>query len=107
MARVTRRILLITVAVLLLVAIAITVAWVQSPAEYVPVVMDGRQQLVENPALLTPEHLDRLEVVLKRYGEWYQRTDATHLRISRSLSRDRDLLWNYTTKSEDGQSSGG
>lgn len=57
--------------------------------------------------MLTPGHLDRVEVVLKRYDEWYQRIDATHLRISRKLWRDRDLLWNYTTKAENVGSAGG
>ncbi len=101
-----RRILVISAIAVLALAIAF-VLWITAPAGYVPIVMDGRQQLVEDPTMLTPAHLDRLEAVLKRYDEWYQRIDATHLRISRKLWRDRDLLWNYTTKAEDGVTAGG
>jgi len=69
--------------------------------EYVPVVSDSRQALVQDRSLLTPAHLDRMEVVLKSYNQPYTRVDANHLLISRALSRDTDLLWNYTTKAED------
>ena len=102
----TRWLSLMTIAALLIVAGAIVAAWAQSSSEYVPVLMDSRQQLVENPTILTPAHLDRVEAVLKGYGEWYHRVDATHLRISRKLSHDRELLWNYTMKAEDGSSAG-
>jgi hypothetical protein len=107
MSRTKPQLILLGLAALLLAVVAAVLVWMQSSTEYVPIVIDNRQQLVTNPFMLTPGHLDRLEVVLKRYGEWYQRVDATHLRISRELWRDRDLLWNYTTKAEDGGSAGG
>lgn len=92
---------IVSTIVILIFAGALIALKPPSVVEYVPIVSDGRQQLVQDRTLLTAAHLDRLEVILQSYGVAYKRADVNHLLIPRSLSNDRDLLWNYTSKAED------
>ncbi len=69
--------------------------------EYIPVVMDAKQNLVAAPLLVTPDHLDRLERVLDTDGELHTRVSSTKLLIRPRLALDTELIWNYTTKAND------
>lgn len=69
---------------------------------YIPIVLSdltGRQGLVEDKTLLTPEHISAVQVVLNEYNQPYKMIDG-ELYIKPSLWRDRDLLWNFTSKAE-------
>ena len=73
-----------------------------SYTEYIPVslvVEKGNHQLLENPQLLTPEHVEAMKLILARYDEPYKEIDGKLL-IKSSLQSDRDLLQNYTFKAE-------
>ncbi|MEM9021171.1 MAG: hypothetical protein AAGC44_11445 [Planctomycetota bacterium] len=64
-----------------------------------PVCMDERQELQTNDIVLTTEQADNLAAVLAQYGEPYRRSGSNTVLITPELSRDQDLIWNYTTKS--------
>jgi hypothetical protein len=66
---------------------------------YVPIVRTIGGELVEDPQILSPAHLDALKVVLRNYNEpFVVRADGVY--IPRSLRADMDLLANYTDKAE-------
>lgn len=75
--------------------------WKELPVDYVPVVRVEKGDLVESSALATPEHLNRLEPVLRFYNIWYERTDSRHIRIRRGLAWDTATLASYTSQAED------
>ncbi|RUO29561.1 hypothetical protein [Aliidiomarina soli] len=66
-----------------------------------PLVLDNREGIVEDPALLTKEHVDRVEHVLRFYDVEFDRVSDTRLLISSSI--DKDSLWNFTKKAEDSE----
>ncbi|RUO29724.1 hypothetical protein CWE12_07065 [Aliidiomarina sedimenti] len=66
-----------------------------------PLVLDNREGFVEDPALLTKEHVDRVEHVLRFYDVEFDRVSDTRLLISSSI--DKDSLWNFTKKAEDSE----
>ena len=66
---------------------------------FIPVRMDAQQRLKTSTEPLTREQADRVETVLQQYGERYRRADSDIVLITLRLSRDRELVWNYTTKS--------
>lgn len=67
--------------------------------KYVPVARTAGGELVEDPDLLSPAHLEALKVVLRNYNEPFRlRADGVY--IQQSLRADRDLLANYTSKAE-------
>jgi len=65
----------------------------------VPIRMGTQQRLQASTEPLTREQADRVEAVLQQYGERYRRADSDIVLITFRLSRDRELIWNYTTKS--------
>jgi len=67
-------------------------------AHYVPLRFDGNR-LVEDNALKTKAHLDRVEQVLSYYNIQYERVDDLSIRFSSPM--DADYMWNMTTKAED------
>ncbi|NJO21425.1 MAG: hypothetical protein HC838_17210 [Spirulinaceae cyanobacterium RM2_2_10] len=71
--------------------------------EFQPVKLQTGQQnkLVPAPELATPSYLERVKVVLEFYGEKYQTNANGSLLIQRKISRDRELLWNYSMKAQD------
>ena len=75
-----------------------------SKVELVPLkLVEGREnKLVAAPELLTPQFVERMKAVLKHYGEDFDVSAQGALRISKKLSLDRELLWNYCTKAQDG-----
>jgi len=58
-------------------------------------------KLVPAPELNTPDHLERLKTVLNFYDVKWQTNRSAKLLITRRLSNDEELLWNYTKKAED------
>ena len=93
----------------ILVVLAVVGAVVLFPAGYVwqsiPIVrfravrMDAHQHLQTSSESLTRAQSDRVEGVLRQYGELYRRTSDGSILITLRLSRDTDLVWNYTSKS--------
>ncbi len=67
--------------------------------EYMPLVWDSREGIVEDAGLLTKEHVDRVEHVLQFYDVEFHRVSETQLLIMTPI--DKDTLWNFTTKAED------
>lgn len=70
--------------------------------EYIPIVLiidRGDHILKEDPSLLSPEHIDAMQAILKKYGENFEVRDGKLL-IEQSLQRDKDLLQNYSFKAE-------
>ena len=91
-------------AVLALVAISVVFGaayiWQTVPlVHFAPVRIDVSQQLQASNELLTKEQADKVEAVLQQYGERYRRADSDIVLITLGLSRNRELVWNYTTKS--------
>ena len=91
-------------AVLVLVAISVVFGaayiWQTVPlVHFAPVRMDASQRLQASNELLTKEQADRVEAVLQQYGERYRRADSDIVFITLGLSGNRELVWNYTTKS--------
>jgi len=58
---------------------------------------DPNHSIEENGSLLTPLHIKYMKVVLDKNNEKYHLKDGV-LYITRSLSRNEDLLSNYTMK---------
>jgi hypothetical protein len=67
---------------------------------YIPIVHKGND-LVADSTLITKEHLDNLEHVLTVYGLGYIRVSEKEIKIHRKLWKNRDYLWNMTTKAND------
>jgi hypothetical protein len=79
---------------------ALLTAACSSYVEYVPVelrVDKGDHRLVENPALLTPRHIDAMKRILDEYGKSHKTING-RLYIKASLQQDKDLLQNFTAK---------
>ena len=73
--------------------------WQSVPlVQFVPVRLNARQRLQAHSQTLTPEQCDRVEEVLKRYGERCRRAGSNAVLITLGLNGDHDLAWNYTTK---------
>ena len=64
-----------------------------------PVRMDAHQHLQASSEPLTKEQADRVETVLRQYGVLYRRSSDGSILITVRLSRDAELVWNYTSKS--------
>jgi len=63
---------------------------------------EGREnKLLPAPELLTPDFVSRVKVVLEFYGDQYQTNSTGGLQITARLARDKERLWNYTTKAQD------
>jgi len=60
-----------------------------------------QNRLVPAPELVTSSYLERVKIVLEFYGEEYQTNATGLLLIPRKISRDKELLWNYSTKAQD------
>jgi hypothetical protein len=73
--------------------------------EYQPLKLQtgAQNKLVSAPELNTSGHVERVKAVLDFYGEKWQTDDSGKLLVTRKLSRDKELLWNYTNKAEDPQ----
>ena len=67
--------------------------------EYVPLVWDDANKIIEQPETLTKEHLDNLQKVLNYYKVHYKRISPTSLQIQQSVGRE--MQWNYTSKAND------
>jgi hypothetical protein len=70
---------------------------------YEPLKLQTRAEnkLVPAPELNTPDHLDRIKTVLNFYDAKWQTNSSGKLLVTRRLSNDEELLWNYTKKAED------
>ena len=71
--------------------------------EFQPIKLEHgtRDRLVSAPELLTPEYLNRIKEVLAFYGEPYEINAAGRLLVTSKLARDKELLWNYSSKALD------
>lgn len=71
--------------------------------EYEPLKLQtgAQNKLVPAPELNTSAHLENVKVVLSFYGEQWQTNSNGKLLITRKLSNDKELVWNYTKKAED------
>lgn len=71
--------------------------------EFVPLkLVQGREnKLVPAPELIAPKLVERMKTVLRHYGEDFEVRSGGTLRVSRRLSLDRELLWNYCMKAQD------
>jgi hypothetical protein len=82
------------------VIISVRYVWQSIPLVHFQAVrMDAHQHLQTSSESLTREQSDRVEGVLRQYGELYRRTSDGSILITLRLSRDTDLVWNYTSKS--------
>jgi hypothetical protein len=70
--------------------------------EYVPLTWNGNE-IVDSPNLLTQEHLNNVELVLRYYRIGFQRISPVKLIILNGTQLDRDTLWNFTSKANDNQ----
>ncbi len=91
-------------AVVLLVAIgtmAGAIAYSRSFVPLVPVLAEGSNwDYIEHPELLSPEFCRAFKEIATSCG-YEVRTDARgEILISRSLRRNREMLWNLTTKAD-------
>gem|GEM_PF-4458584 len=71
------------------------------PYRPIAVSNDRLANLIVDRSLLTKEHLDRIEHVLKYYDKRYWRISNKKLLINISLVFSKELLWNFTIKAED------
>lgn len=97
----TRKIILLALAALLCVMPPITwYVYTNVPMiEFSPVHMGEQQEVQASNTPLTERQADQIEQTLKSYGELARRQDRTTILITWQLSRDQELIWNYTTKS--------
>lgn len=65
--------------------------------EYVPQVFDGNK-IVESPKLMTEKHKKNIVKVLTYYDEDWKLENGKIL-VSKNI--DNEILWNYTTKTND------
>lgn len=68
--------------------------------EYVPLTWNGNK-IIDSPNLLTQEHLNDVEHVLRYYRIGFQRISPDKLIILNGMQLDRDTLWNFTSKAND------
>jgi len=63
-----------------------------------PVRQDLTQRLHAGTDLLSTEQADRVEAVLRQYGQQCRRVDGDTVLITLRLVADTELLWNFTAK---------
>ncbi len=85
----------------LLTIITVFPVYSSSLKEYCPIIMNKKQILTCNKALLTKVHLDNLEKVLNYYVINYERKSNTKLLLDQSVYKDTDYIWNLTSKAND------
>lgn len=68
--------------------------------KYMPVVLSGHQQLIENSALISKSHLDSVGKVLDFYKIEYSRPGDLQIVMKGDICSVNELIWNFTTKSE-------
>ncbi|OAD21217.1 hypothetical protein THIOM_003020 [Candidatus Thiomargarita nelsonii] len=69
-----------------------------SECVYTPVVFDYRQGHVERPLMVSKEHLDNVEIVLKHYDFDYFRQSDMLIKMKGDICGDKDLIMNITSK---------
>ena len=68
--------------------------------QYIPLRLIG-DTLVKEEKLYTKEHFDNIEYVLNFYEVRYIRNGKTAIKFKQPLNKE--LMWNYSTKSENKQ----
>ena len=53
--------------------------------------------LIEDPSLLTPEHVEGIIIVLREHNEEFAVRNGKVL-IRRSLAKETETVWNYTSR---------
>jgi len=89
----------------ILIALILIGAWTRTRTfvEFVPLkLVEGRRnELVPAPELVTPAYMDRVRAVLVFYGEKFRTNSEGKLLITRGLSNDRELIWNYSNQAQE------
>jgi hypothetical protein len=94
-----KNLLVLVVAAALLFPCGIIV-WRSVPlVRFEPVRIDTHQHLQATKEVLTKEQADRVEAVLRQYGETCCRIDSGSILITLGLRGDTELVRNYTIKS--------